>query len=72
MREAQVVAGLKAGAVTVAALVAAIYPGLDVALQAAAAAQVQAHLDYLVQKGAAARDGDGFCLTERAPGQRRP
>jgi glyoxylase-like metal-dependent hydrolase (beta-lactamase superfamily II) len=72
MREAQVVAGLGAGAVTVAALVAAIYPGLDAALHAAAASQVQAHLDYLVQKGNAAKDGDGFRLTERAPGQRRP
>ncbi|HEU0096755.1 MAG TPA: MBL fold metallo-hydrolase, partial [Rhizomicrobium sp.] len=56
-REAQVVAGIGAGANTVAALVAAIYPGLDAGLQAAAAAQVQAHLDYLVRQGAAAPDG---------------
>lgn len=68
MREAQVVAGLEAGAVTVAALVAAIYPGLDAALGAAAAAQVQAHLGWLVQQGAVAPDGDGFRLTARARG----
>jgi glyoxylase-like metal-dependent hydrolase (beta-lactamase superfamily II) len=72
MREAQVVAGLKAGAVTVTALVAAIYPGLDAGLQAAAAAQVQAHLDYLIQKGDAVPDGAALCVTERAPGQRTP
>jgi glyoxylase-like metal-dependent hydrolase (beta-lactamase superfamily II) len=66
MRQAQVVAALKAGATTVGALVAAIYPGLDAALHAAAAAQMQAHLDWLVRQGAV--DGDGFRLTGRAPG----
>lgn len=71
-REAQVLAGLEAGAVTVAALVAAIYPGLDAALGAAAAAQVRAHLDWLVKQGAIAPEGDGFGLTARAPGQKRP
>jgi glyoxylase-like metal-dependent hydrolase (beta-lactamase superfamily II) len=50
MREAQVMAGLAAGANTVAALVAAIYPGLDAGLHAAAASQVQAQLDYLMQR----------------------
>jgi glyoxylase-like metal-dependent hydrolase (beta-lactamase superfamily II) len=68
MREAQVVAGLEAGANTVAALVAAIYPGLDAALHAAAASQVQAHLDWLVRQGAAMPDGKGFRVTGRAPG----
>jgi glyoxylase-like metal-dependent hydrolase (beta-lactamase superfamily II) len=72
MREAQVVAGLRAGAGTVTALVAAIYPGLDAALHEAAAAQVQAHLNYLIQKGDAVPDGAAFRLTERAPGQRTP
>jgi glyoxylase-like metal-dependent hydrolase (beta-lactamase superfamily II) len=72
MREAQVVAGIGAGADTVAALVAAVYPGLDAALHAAAASQVQAHLDYLIWQGAVAPDGGGFRLTERAPGQRKP
>ncbi|HEY4077311.1 MAG TPA: MBL fold metallo-hydrolase [Rhizomicrobium sp.] len=72
MREAQVVASMAGGANTVAALVAAIYPGLEAGLQAAAAAQVQAHLDYLVRQGRVATNGDGFRLTERAPGQRMP
>jgi glyoxylase-like metal-dependent hydrolase (beta-lactamase superfamily II) len=68
MREAQVVAGLKAGANTTAALVVAIYPGLDAGLHAAAAAQVQAHLEYLVRQGVAVPDGNGFRVTERGPG----
>jgi len=71
-REAQVVAGIASGAGTVAALVAAIYPGLDAALHAAAASQIAAHLDHLARQGAIARDGEGFRLTERGPGQRTP
>jgi glyoxylase-like metal-dependent hydrolase (beta-lactamase superfamily II) len=70
MREAQVLAGLGAGANTVAALVAAIYPGLDAGLRMAAASQVQAHLDWLVKQGAVVPDGESF--TARAPGPGTP
>jgi glyoxylase-like metal-dependent hydrolase (beta-lactamase superfamily II) len=57
-RERQVQDGLAQGVGTVAALVAAIYPGLDPALAGAAALTVTAHLRKLEQDGAARREGE--------------
>jgi len=47
-RQAQVAAALAAGLTTADAIAARLYPDLDPTLRGAAAAQVQAHLEYLV------------------------
>jgi glyoxylase-like metal-dependent hydrolase (beta-lactamase superfamily II) len=56
-REAEVAAALERRPGTVAALVAAIYPGLDPVLHGAAALTVTAHLLKLEAEGAVRRDG---------------
>jgi glyoxylase-like metal-dependent hydrolase (beta-lactamase superfamily II) len=56
-RETEVRAALERGPGSVAALVAAIYPGLDPVLHDAAALTVTAHLLKLESAGAVARDG---------------
>ena len=50
-RNAQILEGVGSGANTVARLVTRTYQGLAPALRAAAAKQVEAHLDYLVSRG---------------------
>jgi glyoxylase-like metal-dependent hydrolase (beta-lactamase superfamily II) len=57
LREAQILSALRRGAGTVTALVEKLYRGVDPALRGAAASQVQAHLDHLLEKGAVVRDG---------------
>jgi glyoxylase-like metal-dependent hydrolase (beta-lactamase superfamily II) len=54
MREMQILESLRPGDDTAATLAARLYPGLDPKLRAAAASQVQAHLDHLKEKGAVA------------------
>jgi glyoxylase-like metal-dependent hydrolase (beta-lactamase superfamily II) len=52
MREAQILQSLRPGADTAKALAATLYPDIDLKLAAAAASQVQAHLEHLEKKGA--------------------
>jgi glyoxylase-like metal-dependent hydrolase (beta-lactamase superfamily II) len=63
MREAQIMSALARGGDTVPALVERLYPGLASALLAAAASQVQAHLDHLQERSAVAADGGCYRLT---------
>jgi glyoxylase-like metal-dependent hydrolase (beta-lactamase superfamily II) len=65
-REAQVVAGLRAGPTTVQALTESIYDGLDSALLPAARQTVLAHLEKLRQDGTAIEDGRGWHLARHA------
>jgi ribonuclease/clavin/mitogillin len=57
-REAQVVAGLRAGARTIDGLVAGLYRGLNAALVPMARESVLAHLIKLEEEGRARRSGD--------------
>lgn len=60
MRETQILEALDDGK-SIAALVAQLYPGIAPALRGAVAAQVQAHLDHLMQRGAiVALPGGGY------------
>lgn len=59
MREAQILDALRPGEDTASALAARLYPDIDPRLRAAAASQVQAHLNHLVENGAAERLLDG-------------
>lgn len=59
-REGQLLAAIARGTGTVAALTAKLYPDIDPALAGAAAAQIQAHIDLLLRKGAIAFDGTGY------------
>ena len=52
MREAQILQSLRPSADTAKALAASLYPDIDLKLAAAAASQVQAHLEHLAKKGA--------------------
>jgi glyoxylase-like metal-dependent hydrolase (beta-lactamase superfamily II) len=61
-REAQIVAALRAGDDRVAAIAARLYPDVPPGLRAAAASQVRAHLDHLIEKSAVAREGAVFRL----------
>jgi glyoxylase-like metal-dependent hydrolase (beta-lactamase superfamily II) len=61
-RERQIIAGLRAGDRTVAALVARIYVGLDPGLVAMASESVRAHLRKLADEGAAHQVGDEWAL----------
>jgi ribonuclease/clavin/mitogillin len=62
MRSEQVRAGLHAarGPARPEALVAAIYPDLPASFYGIAALQVTAHLDWLVGRGEARQEGDGY------------
>jgi glyoxylase-like metal-dependent hydrolase (beta-lactamase superfamily II) len=61
-REAQIVAALRAGDDGVAAIAARLYPDVPPGLRAAAASQVRAHLDHLMEKNRVAREGAVFRL----------
>jgi glyoxylase-like metal-dependent hydrolase (beta-lactamase superfamily II) len=61
-REAQIVAALRAGDDSVAAIAARLYPDVPAGLRAAAASQVRAHLDHLMEKNRVAREGAVFRL----------
>jgi glyoxylase-like metal-dependent hydrolase (beta-lactamase superfamily II) len=56
-REQQILQSLHGGGSSVAQLVLRLYPDIAPALRAAAAQQVNAHLQHLGEKGAVARDG---------------
>ena len=60
MREAAILARLKAGDRTIAALVQSIYAGLDPKLHAAAGLSVLAHLDHLVVQGRVRKEHDVY------------
>jgi glyoxylase-like metal-dependent hydrolase (beta-lactamase superfamily II) len=62
LRERQIVEALHDGARPVAQLVERLYPDLAPALRPAAAQQVKAHLDHLIEQGAATRDGGTYSL----------
>lgn len=69
-REAAIVACLAAGADTIPAIVAVVYPGLDPRLTAGASLSVLAHLEDLVARGRVVCDGPpgiaaGFRLSRR-------
>lgn len=57
MREQQILEALRAGAAGAAQLVPRLYPDIAPALHVAASLQINAHLLYLAEKGAVARDG---------------
>lgn len=61
-RQAEVTAALARGPANVAALVAAIYPGLDPVLHGAAALTLTAHLLKLEGEGAVRREGEVWAL----------
>jgi glyoxylase-like metal-dependent hydrolase (beta-lactamase superfamily II) len=65
-REAEVQSALECGPGTVAALVAALYPGLDPVLHGAAALTLTAHLLKLEAEGTARRDGKAWQLSAPA------
>ena len=60
MREAAILQRIAAGDNTVAAIVAAIYAGIDPRLHGAAALSARAHLDHLEHQGLIARRGGGY------------
>ena len=62
MRQAQITDGLRQGAVSIPALVGRLYPDIAPALRAAAAQQVKAHLDHLLEMDAVTRRGDDYSL----------
>jgi len=66
-RERQIVAALRQGPKNIAAITAAVYPGLAAPVVDLAARSVAAHLDKLVAEGAATRQGlnedDPYALT---------
>ena len=62
MREAQILEAMRRGEATVLAMVAKLYPDIAPALRAAAAQQVKAHLDHLIERGVIARDGESYSL----------
>jgi glyoxylase-like metal-dependent hydrolase (beta-lactamase superfamily II) len=57
-RDREIAAALDAGAGSVEAIVAAVYPDLAPALRSAAARTVRAHLDYQAETGRARRVGE--------------
>jgi glyoxylase-like metal-dependent hydrolase (beta-lactamase superfamily II) len=61
-REAQIVEALGTGDDSVTAIAARLYPDVPRGLRAAAASQVRAHLDHLVEKAEVAREGAAFRL----------
>ena len=62
-RAAQIISALARGADSVAALTARLYPDIPAGLAAAAAVQVQAHLDQMAREGAVVRDGFSYRLS---------
>ena len=62
-RAAQIASALARGADSVAALTARLYPDIAPGLVAAAAAQVQAHLDQMEREGAVMRNGLSYRLS---------
>jgi len=62
LRDEQILAGLRAGLRTVAALVKRMYADVPEFLHAAAAMSVTAHLRKLEREGVVARDGDEWAL----------
>jgi len=61
-REAQIVDALRGNANTILVIVEKLYPDILPGLASAAAQQVKAHLDHLIARGLAARDGDSYSL----------
>jgi len=62
MREAQIRDVLRQGAGTIAAIVERLYPDVAPALRAAAAQQVKAHLDFLIERDLIVQAGASYSL----------
>ena len=62
MRAAQIVEALRQQAGPIAMLVEKLYPDIAAALRPAAAQQVKAHLDQLMEQGAVTREGGRYSL----------
>jgi glyoxylase-like metal-dependent hydrolase (beta-lactamase superfamily II) len=60
MREAQIAGLLARGYETIPDMVAKLYAGLSPALTHAAALTVEAHLEHLMEKGKASRQGEHY------------
>lgn len=62
MREAQILDAVRRGEGTVIAMARRLYPDIPSALRPAAARQVKAHLDHLIERGVIARAGKRYSL----------
>ena len=62
MREGQILNALQGGQGTISALVDMLYADILAVLHPAAAQQVKAHLDHLMNRGVVARDGENYSL----------
>jgi glyoxylase-like metal-dependent hydrolase (beta-lactamase superfamily II) len=62
MREAQILDAMRQGAGTIAGVAEKLYSDIAPALRAAAAQQVKAHLDHLIERGITVRDGESYSL----------
>lgn len=62
MREAQILEAMRRGEGTVIAMAQSLYPDIPPALRPAAAHQVKAHLDNLIERGVIVRDGESYSL----------
>ena len=62
MRQAQITDALRQGEISIPGLVESLYPDIAPVLRPAAAQQVQAHLDHLIELGAVARQGEVYSL----------
>lgn len=62
MRAAQIADALRQGPAVIPALVERLYPDVAPALRPAAAQQVLAHLDHLIEQGVAVRAGERYSL----------
>ena len=60
MREGQILNALHGDQGTIPALVEMLYPDILAVLRLAAAQQVKAHLDHLIERGVVARDGENY------------
>jgi glyoxylase-like metal-dependent hydrolase (beta-lactamase superfamily II) len=62
MREAQLLDAMRRDAGTIGAMVERLYPDIAPGLRVAAAQQVRAHLDHLIERGVVVRVRDGYSL----------
>jgi glyoxylase-like metal-dependent hydrolase (beta-lactamase superfamily II) len=62
LREVQIVEAMRQGGSHIAGLADRLYPDIAPALRGAAAQQVKAHLDHLVEQGALTRGAGGYSL----------
>jgi len=62
MRREQIADALRQGEIAIPGLVESLYPDIAPALRPAAAQQIKAHLDHLIELGAVTRRGDAYSL----------